>query len=535
MNEEPQQSKLRGGYYTPQLLARHIAEWAIQTGAERVLEPSCGDGELLAAAASLLGPQGHLTGVELFGEEADKAQSRAGKSATVITQDAFRWYAEQQPAEDFDAVIGNPPFIRYQNFPASYRQGALDLMQAEGLVPNRLMNAWVPFVVLATKALREGGRLGLVLPAELLQVTYASQLRHYLASNYNTIEVITFRHLVFTQALQEVVLVFAEKGSSPNCRIDLTELKDEGELNSIRINARRRTPAELDHAREKWIQYYLSDRELGLVRSLEDSPSLTTLGNLCEVDVGVVTGRNEFFVMDIEKATELSLATYCQRLVGRSAQIPGLLLDEDDWMRLYEQGQRCLLLQLGERNRSQLSRAAQRYIKWGESQNYQAGYKCRIRLPRWWNVPSTWIPDGFLLRQVYQGPRIVANEANATCTDTIHRVRVKPEVSIRKLSACSMNSLTFAFSELRGRSYGGGVLELEPTEAEGLPFPFPANAPALEDVDLWARRKSTEEVLAEADRLVLRAAGLTSSDIATLRGIWSKLSERRLRRGRGRR
>ncbi len=95
-----------------------------------------------------------------------------------------------------------------------------------------------------------------------------------------------------------------------------------------------------------------------------------------------------------------------------------------------------------------------------------------------------------------------------------------------------MNSLTFAFSEIRGRSYGGGVLELEPTEAEALPFPRQSGVLPLEELDLWARRKDPDQVLDEVDRLVLTSAGLGGDELRTLRDIWRKLSNRRLDRKR---
>ena len=46
--------KLRGGYYTPGAIARFLAEWAIRTPSNAVLEPSCGDGAILSAATARL-------------------------------------------------------------------------------------------------------------------------------------------------------------------------------------------------------------------------------------------------------------------------------------------------------------------------------------------------------------------------------------------------------------------------------------------------------------------------------------------------
>jgi hypothetical protein len=55
------------------------------------------------------------------------------------------------------------------------------------------------------------------------------------------------------------------------------------------------------------------------------------------------------------------------------------------------------------------------------------------------------------------------------------------------------------------------------------------------DLDLWSRRKDTEQVLNEVDRLVLREAGLDAHDIAVVRAIWRKLRDRRLSRSSRRR
>ena len=70
--------KLRGGYYTPQAVAKWLARWAIRSGEERVLEPSCGDGAFLEATLAEIGQHkarpGHdpsqIVGIELIREEA---------------------------------------------------------------------------------------------------------------------------------------------------------------------------------------------------------------------------------------------------------------------------------------------------------------------------------------------------------------------------------------------------------------------------------------------------------------------------------
>ncbi len=527
--------KLRGGYYTPSVIAEFLADWAIQDNQSYCLEPSAGDGEFVATAALRLGNAGKITAIELDHAEAEKVAVRGGKRTTVVNGDFFTWFRENRPDSTFDTVLGNPPFIRYQDFPEEHREPAFELMREEGLKPSRLTNAWLPFVVVATRALRPGGRLALVLPAELLQVMYASELRQYLAAKYSQLIVVTFRKLIFSGIQEEVILLLGIREDGPTAQISFVELNSTDDLRQDKVRDAEPVQVELNHAREKWIQFYLSPSELKLIREIEESEALGRLGDLAEVDVGVVTGRNEFFVLTFEQAEFHGVLPWCVPMVGRSAQIPGIELSLKAWQLLADNGGKCFLMQLGGLERTELSQSALAYIEHGERNAFHKGYKCSIRLPRWWNVPSVWRPDAFLLRQIHDAPRIIQNSAGATCTDTIHRVRVTKNVDSNWLAAASINSATFAFSEIRGRSYGGGVLELEPTEAESLPFPKPQTSNAslsIDELDKVVRNQGIETALAEVDRLVLKTAGLNESEIKSLRGIWKRLCERRRSRKR---
>jgi adenine-specific DNA methylase len=186
--------KLRGGYYTPDIVARWLCSWAVRSRSDRILEPSCGDGNFLVAAASRLldlgcaatDVVGQITGIEVAETEAEEANRRLNKvlgaraKSAVFCKDFFTWMNDASPL--YDCVVGNPPFIRYQNFPEPSRSRAMRLMSNEGLRPNKLTNSWVPFLVGAVSRLATGGRVAMVLPAELLQVSYAAQLRSYLAA-----------------------------------------------------------------------------------------------------------------------------------------------------------------------------------------------------------------------------------------------------------------------------------------------------------------------------------------------------------------
>jgi adenine-specific DNA-methyltransferase len=150
----------------------------------------------------------------------------------------------------------------------------------------------------------------------------------------------------------------------------------------------------------------------------------------------------------------------------------------------------------------------------------------------WYIVPSVWTPDAFMLRQVHGYPKLILNDAQATCTDTIHRVRFINGVSPKVAVCAFLNSLTFAFSEVTGRSYGGGVLTFEPSEAESLPMPLRgAENLDIDLIDKHLRNNDIDAVLDITDRvLLIDGMGLSEAQVQILRNIWCKLRDRRINR-----
>jgi adenine-specific DNA-methyltransferase len=547
------QKKLRGGYYTSPEVATWLCAWAIRSPKDRVLEPSCGDGVFLEAAAKRFAELGvcrpdiasQLTGVEIVAAEANHARARlyahlGQRAAEVVTTGDFFgiWQDRARPA--FDVAVGNPPFIRYQSFPEPHRSLAMALMVEQGLSPNRLTNIWVPFVVAAVASLRSGGRLALVLPAELLQVSYASQLRSFLTDRFGRIDIIACNELFFDKAEQEVVLLLADEltevaSNGNQCCVAMTETRTPSEITSrapaVVLAAAK--PKTIRHDSEKWLKYFLSDKEIKFMRALRDAGVTTNLSTHASVDVGVVTGKNEFFVLTSAQVEELGLEGLTAPLVSRSAHLKGARVGKADWNAMAAAGDRVHLLHL-KRSHLKPAGALARYIRFGEGNEVHKGYKCSIREP-WYAVPSVWTPDGFLFRQIYDFPRVVLNEAGATSTDTIHRLTGKKEKPER-IVANTYTWLTAASAEIEGRSYGGGVLELEPTEAERLLIPAVLNgAMPLAECDKLTRAGRLDEVLVENARIVLMGhMGLSQADCLMLRDIWTKMRDRRNARRRRR-
>ncbi len=541
--------KRRGGYYTPMRLARYLVEWGLQYHPRRILEPGAGDGNFLLALAEAASEDASLplevTAVEIIPEEAAKAQRRLRPYEHLLhvewwIEDFFKVYPELRLKAPFDLVLGNPPFIRFQYFERESQERAFFHLQQAGYRPTKLANAWMAFVALSIELLGSGGNLAMVVPAEILQVKYAAELRERLSHTFSRITLITFDRLVFPAIQQEVVLLLAEDKVpfSVSAEIRTLEFRDgEALLKQLphfhqEVGGR---PKKMAQNGLKWTAFFLDEEAFQTLLATRQHPTLSPLGEWARVEVGIVTGRNAFFVLTHSQREALQAQDFTVPVVGRTGALQSLFFTLTDFEH-YRQAHPAYLLHLAHVSPNDLPQPLQQYLALGEAEGVHQGYKCRIR-ERWFEVPSVYIPDGFLYRQIHRYPLLVANQAKATSTDTIHRVTLKirnPEISIERLAVYFFNSLTFAWSEVLGRSYGGGVLELEPREALEIPLPHPTKVQVDIDpkrVDMLLRAKRFPEALEYADTVLLgQGMGLSPSTIRTLRRAWLTLRDRRLRR-----
>ncbi len=170
-------------------------------------------------------------------------------------------------------------------------------------------------------------------------------------------------------------------------------------------------------------------------------------------------------------------------MVGRSVQVNSVIFTEEDWTKNKFSKAKAHLLVFPSKQNLNKKNGALEYIAYGERIGIDKGYKTSIR-NEWFVVPSLKVSDALFIRRNNLYPRLIINQAEAYTTDTMHRVFVKPGTDIKALTASYYNSLSLAFTEVSGRSHGGGVLELMPNEAEKVLLPYHKdNAKLLSHLD----------------------------------------------------
>ncbi|MGC1391023.1 MAG: class I SAM-dependent methyltransferase [Bacteroidales bacterium] len=525
--------KLRGGFYTPEIIADFILRWGINGSLHSdILEPSCGDGIFLKQIQKNNLSYNSITAIELDEVEAEKAESILLRNKQIINAD-FHSYCNNT-LQRFDLIVGNPPYIRYQFFDRLQQAEAGDLFIKAGLTYSKLTNAWVSFVVGSSLLLKNnGGKIGFVLPAEILQVSFAKQLRNFIAHFYNKINIISFEKLVFPNIQQEVVLLLCEKNESSEHKIEHIELKDANELQTLDVARLRSPKKQIDFKSNKWTFYFLDQDEIDFLENIAKHRNIFTLEKYAHVEVGITTGSNDFFTVPLSTVEEYGLHNYAKPMVGRSVQVNSVIFTKEDWEENKHSKSKAHLLVFPSKKSIPLNNGALRYVAYGESKSIHTGYKTGIR-DDWFVVPSLKISDALFIRRNNIYPRLIINQAQAYTTDTMHRVFVRPGTDINALTASYYNSLSLAFTEVCGRSHGGGVLELMPNEAERILLPYKKeNADLLSIIDNLVRDKTDiEKILKITNQVILKEHfGLDQQEIKFAHNIWKKLSSRRLNRG----
>lgn len=530
------EQKLRGGYYTPLDLASFIAKWISAIRPKSILEPSCGDGIFFEALAKVRSAtKATMTGFELNELEAEKASSRIRnlnlESAEVRQYDFLDWALKHIYSDiQFDAVVGNPPFIRYQFLPELFQIRAEMIFRQLGLPFTKHTNAWVPFILASVRLLRPGGRIAMVVPSEIIHIPHAQSLRTYLGRECNRIVLIDPEELWFDNTLQGAVILLAEKKATKS------EISDGLGIYPVKGRDFLKISPEVIYAapdsingktvQGKWTRALLNNRQRELFDEFEAHVSVFKFKDIAKVDVGIVTGANKFFHVSDETVDTFGLEKYAHPMFGRSEHCPGIIYDESQHNFNAMKGSPTNFLWFDE---SALSDArVKAYIESGETQNLHTRFKCRVRSP-WYTVPSVYATEIGLLKRAHHVPRLILNRMSAYTTDTAYRIR-SDKATAENLVGCFINPLTALSAEVEGRHYGGGVLELVPSEIERLLLPLPKRFEAdIKALDNDIRTLHADVVLERHGSKVLGGLGFSKADIDSLMDAWNGLRNRRQR------
>lgn len=529
--------KLRGGFYSPPGLVRvcldRVAALTEGRRSLRVLEPSAGDGAFVRGLAKhgLATRIDRVTAVEINAVEAAKCRTALTGMCfhgTVIPNSILN--GARMQLGTYDAAFGNPPFVRFQFLTPEDREGALRVASESGLVLGGVSNLWIPVLLSALTRLVPSGAFAFIVPAECFTGISAGSVRKWLADHVDCLQVDLFPPGSFPTVLQEVVVI---SGKATPARL--------GDVSTIQVVEHLGTkPLRWTHTIDKeaptWTRYLLTPGQLSALNDVASLPYFHKFSALARLTVSTVTGANEYFSVDDRILTMYGLEPWALPLLARIRHATGLVFEESDHKALGQADYRRWLLNFApELPSPESSPLARRYLREGEAGNLHLRYKCRIREP-WYRVPVVRPGSLLLSKRSHRYPRLVFNSAKVITTDTIYQGSMTKAFNGHEpdLVVGFHNTVTLLTAEIEGRSFGGGVLELVPTEIGRLTVPLvPGLGDAISDFDSHVRTEGTDSdgLVELTDNMLARAVPDLSVDaLDTLREARMSLLRRRMDR-----
>ncbi len=232
--------KRLGQFFSGTPLARLLAALARSDTAASVIDPMCGDGDMLEACQTEIASPTIVAGIEIDPRAHQAATKRLEPSrSSILLGDCFSAATLRKlPRLAYNLVITNPPYVRYQTLSRAHN-GVLCLPSANDIRVNLLASlelftqldaldrhffrklisgysglsdAAVPSWILCALLTEIGGKLAMVMPAAWLSRDYAKVIHYMLLRWFRIICVVEDSNAVwFPEALVKTTLLVAER------------------------------------------------------------------------------------------------------------------------------------------------------------------------------------------------------------------------------------------------------------------------------------------------------------------------------------
>lgn len=307
--------KINGAFFTPKIITDFVVSQTITSPSQKVCDPSCGCGAFLIAATTFIAEkfgkniiniiEENLYGVDISEYSVRRAKillsllslKNGGdkenikfnlKTADSLVVDWKKLFYETNKGEGFDVVIGNPPYVKFQDLNKELRE---KLYKDWLTLKTGNYNLYFAFFELGVAIIKAGGVLGYITPNNYFTSLSGIQLRKYLESNKLIEKIIDFNHLKLFEAQTYTCITFLKKKGVDFFyyeRVD--DYKILNSLNKLRYS--KIYFSELSN--KKW--RLLRDNDQENIKKIEEVGK--KLGNLVDIRVGIATCKDSVYFVD---------------------------------------------------------------------------------------------------------------------------------------------------------------------------------------------------------------------------------------------
>jgi hypothetical protein len=410
----------------------------------------------------------------------------------------------------FDVVIGNPPYVRHHDITAAQRKHIEQIRANAACDVSLQANLWAFFVLHSCRFLQKGGRVAWLLPITFVHAHYANSVKTFLARHFRTVTATALGERLFqAEGADEATVILTAEGWSSRASRPIRI----GEITLSRVSDLQTS---LSPQLSPHNQTTTSERKVfNRLRAFG-----VPLGAYCSFLIGTVTGDANFFLFSASKAASHHIPSRDLRpIVSRARQLNGLTVSRRELKQQFNAGARTKILYPRFPIRHPVAAYLRTKTRKQISENLTFGKR-----PQWFRPQVNKKPDAFFTCMSHSGPRLVLNEAQVACTNSLYEIKfcAKLSHSTRLLIAISMMT-TFAqlSAELEGRRYGAGMLKHEPSDATRIRLILPeAHKNQIERlfkaIDQHLRTNDPESATRAADEFLIKKGLITEDDTAAL-------------------
>lgn len=508
----PQEARRRlGQFRTPMYIAEFMADWAVQHGDDRVLDPGIGAGVLTAAmyeakhAADGQARVDDMWGVDLS-ELAVVMSSTAlkitnGEGSPNFIQDNFMdTLAKGQPQRidqqnpetlpKMDAVVANPPYSRSHELNSDEKNRINRIAAAEAVMEiSQKAPMYHYFFVHAAQFLDDGGRMAFVTPARFLETNYGITLRTFLLNHFDIHGMILLDGdiPVFEDADTDPCITFLEKndGRESDCTTTFVQAEEWPDADRLFEAMARDVQGETSYgfvnqvaqqelvAEFNWTEYINPE-------SVDAIPGLKPFREIADIKRGIATGKNDYFCLTQDEVDKWELdEEYLVPLIRRTQGVSDYDLREyEDWQQWLHDGDEAWLLYCYDEDGEPITDvddpALQDFLEHGKAVGAADSYLAQNRSP--WYVVDQRDPASILVTYMSkEGFRFIHNKAGVVSLNNLHNVFLDgyEDWQVEALLAYLNSSVANEIAKRSGRTYSRGLHKIEPDELKDIPVVDP--------------------------------------------------------------
>lgn len=207
----------------------------------------------------------------------------------------FDWHKIQKDFIGFDAIVGNPPYVRTKNLDASSKK----LLSKWSVTASGNTDLYIPFFEIGIEHLKDDGYLGYITVNTFKRSVNARELRKFFSIESLDLKILDFgSHQIFDNKMTYTCLVLIHKSFSNQlsyCKVSSDDIKLSKEINFTKIQY-----SLLDH-KKGWM---LADNEhiLKNIHIIENTG--IPLGNRTVIKNGLATLQNSLFIFKPNREDE---------------------------------------------------------------------------------------------------------------------------------------------------------------------------------------------------------------------------------------